>query len=390
MVRINGLLSPVDYCSNCIFRFLSIYGADLSLQENIKVDLQDRSYDIAIGAGLIDRLNSFEILGNLNHVVIVSDDNVAAHYLAGIQNQLTGIGVRHDSTVLPNGEATKSTKYLEQIWNQLLSFHTDRKSTVIALGGGVVGDLAGFAAASFARGVDFIQIPTSLLAQVDSSVGGKTGINLPGSKNMVGAFWQPKFVLIDPVVLSTLDDANFRAGIAEVVKYGVIMDADFFEFLQTNATAILNRDNRLLTSIISRSCELKAIVVKEDEKEISGRRAILNYGHTFGHAIENVYGYGQYLHGEAIAIGMHCAAKLAKVLGKVDAEFVKAQKDLIEQFGLPTSTPAGKEKELVAAMHRDKKVMSGKLKLILPTRIGHVEICDAPDDSLLMDAFESP
>ena len=366
------------YLMNCCSNWhthLTIYGADLSTQEKIKVDLQDRGYDIAIGAGLIDEIDRIEAFAKLNHAVVVTDDNVAKHYLTKTQKQLASIGVGHDSIVVPHGEVSKSTKQLDQIWNQLLDFKTDRKSTIIAIGGGVVGDLAGFAAASFGRGIDLIQIPTSLLAQVDSSVGGKTGINLPGSKNMVGAFWQPKFVLIDPVVLSTLDDANFRAGLAEVIKYGVIMDSQFFKFLAENTAAIKSRDTELLTKTISRSCELKAAVVKEDEKEVSGRRAILNYGHTFGHAIENVFGYGQFLHGEAIAIGMHCAAKLSLKLGRVGPDFVQVQKELIEQFGLPLSAPTGKEKDLVDAMHRDKKVTSGKLNLILITRIGHVEIC---------------
>ena len=356
-------------------------------QVKVPVDLDERGYDISIGTGLIQNLDQIDEFANLHHAVVVSDENVASHYLNAVQNQLDKLDIRNNSIVVPAGEKSKSAVQLEQLWNLLLESRTDRKSTIIALGGGVVGDLAGFAAATFARGIDLIQVPTSLLAQVDSSVGGKTGINLPGSKNMVGSFWQPKSVVIDPEVLSTLDDANFRAGLAEVIKYGVIMDKPFFDFLDENLNAIKVRSNECLTKVIARCCELKAIVVREDEKEVSGKRAILNYGHTFGHAIENVFGYGQYLHGEAIAIGMHCAAKLATELGKVDPEFTATQKNLIEQFGLPLSAPTGKENDLVDAMHRDKKVMSGKLKLILPTRIGHVEICDAPDDGLLANAF---
>ena len=259
---------------------------------------------------------------------------------------------------------------------------------VVALGGGVVGDLAGFVAASYARGVDFVQIPTSLLAQVDSSVGGKVGINLPKSKNMVGAFWQPKLVVIDPLVLETLDDANYIAGMAEVIKYGLIMDASLFEFLESNVEAIKKRDKQTLTKIIAWCCQCKADVVEADETESTGRRAILNYGHTYGHAIESVYGYGQYLHGQAIAIGMVCAARLAQSLGMVDDEFCNRQSALFETLGLPTECPNDQLPVLLEAMQRDKKVVGGVLKFVLPTKIGHVELVDAPADELILKSMK--
>jgi 3-dehydroquinate synthase len=237
-----------------------------------------------------------------------------------------------------------------------------------------VGDLAGFVAATFARGLDFVQVPTTLLAQVDSSVGGKVGVNLPNAKNMVGAFWQPKGVVIDVNVLSTLPQREYRAGLAEVVKYGVIMDADFFAFLEANVAAINARDAATLTHIVERCCRLKADVVEEDEYEIKGRRAILNYGHTFCHAFEAVTGYEQLLHGEGVAIGMMCAARLAERLGRVDGAFIERQSTLLTALHLPTESPQVDQDELIEAMYHDKKVERGELRFVLPTRIGHVEV----------------
>lgn len=355
----------------------------------LTVDLGERSYPIVVGAGSLQQLAQFPQFENRQHVVVITDEQVADHYLTTVTQQLEKVSTRVDAITIPVGEPSKSVATLETLWSRLLELNTDRKSTIIALGGGVVGDLAGFAAASFARGIDFIQIPTSLLAQVDSSVGGKVGINLPAAKNMVGAFWQPKFVLVDPEVLTTLDEANYVSGMAEVVKYGVIMDAPFFQQLGDNVKQILGRDAEAMTDVIAKCCELKANVVREDETESTGRRAILNYGHTFGHAIENVYGYGKYLHGQAIAIGMQSAAHLAMEQGMVDEEFFKQQTELLNSLGLPLTIESGRETELVAAMHRDKKVVSGKLKLVLPTKIGDVQLVDAPDDASLARAFQT-
>ena len=310
----------------------------MSDSKNIIVDLGDRSYTIVVAPGSVKSLNQQAALQNLGSVFLISDSNVAAHYLQSVAGQLKSCGNQVETIVVPAGEKSKSVEMLERVWNELLCSSADRSATVVALGGGVVGDLAGFAAATFGRGINFIQIPTSLLAQVDSSVGGKTGINLPGSKNMVGSFWQPQFVLIDPSVLDTLDQANYRSGLAEVVKYGVIMDENFFELLENKIAPIVDRDCDTLTQIIARCCELKAQVVKADELETSGTRAILNYGHTFGHAIENVFGYGKYLHGEAVSIGIHCAGLLGKKLNLVDQAFVSRQQGSFATTG-PANVP---------------------------------------------------
>ena len=362
---------------------------ELSTATKVPVSLGTRSYDIVIAPNAIDEVAStIASTVSTSHLIVVSDSNVAPIYLDKVQQQLSGSFERVDSVVVPAGEPSKSVTQLDQLWQQMIELKTDRKSAVVALGGGVVGDLAGFLAASFTRGLPFVQIPTSLLAQVDSSVGGKVGINLPQAKNMVGAFWQPRSVVIDPLVLNTLDEANYRAGMAEVIKYGVIMDEEFFSFLESSVEPILARDPDTLTKIVAQSCRCKAQVVEEDEQETSGRRAILNYGHTYGHAIEAVFGYGKFLHGQAIAIGMTCAARLAKQLGMVDQDFCDRQTELFLQIGLPVECPAEKLDELMDAMTRDKKVAGGKLKLILPTHMGHVELVDAPDSKQILASWK--
>jgi len=256
----------------------------------------------------------------------------------------------------------------------MLSEGTDRQSIVLAIGGGVVGDLAGFVAATFTRGLPFFQIPTTLLAQVDSSVGGKVGINLPGAKNMVGAFWQPEGVLIDVDVLATLPDREYRAGLGEVVKYGVILDADFFAYLEQNTATLNAKDPAALRHIVERCCRLKADVVEADERETTGLRAVLNYGHTFAHAFEAAGNYGEMLHGEAVSIGMMCAARLAKRMNRVDEAFVERQFALLEALKLPTATPDYDGEDLLALMRHDKKVDNGQLRFVLPDRMGHVEL----------------
>ena len=252
----------------------------------------------------------------------------------------------------------------------------------------VVGDLAGFVAASYGRGIRFVQIPTSLLATVDSSVGGKVGVNLPGAKNMVGAFWQPQAVLIDVAVLQSLPARDYQAGLAEVVKYGVIQDENFFSRLENNVGLILERDPEFMRDVIARCCELKAYVVENDERETTGLRAILNYGHTFCHAIEACTGYGTYMHGEAVAIGMLCASRLAEMLGRVTEDETQRQQNLLEQLHLPIALPDDLEREpMVEAMKRDKKTEHGKIRFILPTKIGHVELVDNVDEALALAAF---
>ena len=356
----------------------------------VDVALDERSYAIHIGSQLLDRLQSIcSPFVHGRHVVVISDSRVAPLYLSKVESALKPVALKVDSVVVEEGEKTKSITQCDQLWQQMIDFPADRKSVVVALGGGVIGDLAGFVAAGFARGIDFIQIPTTLLAQVDSSVGGKTGVNLPQAKNMVGAFWQPKTVVIDTDVLETLDPRNYRAGLAEVIKYGLIMDADFFASLEQNIEGILKRDPQLVVDLIKRCCQCKAEVVIEDETETSGRRAILNYGHTIGHAIEAVYGYGEYLHGEAISIGMVAEAEMAKELGMVDNEFCQRQKALFEAAELPVTCPTGKESELVQAMTRDKKVAAGKLNFILPRGIGDVTSVPSPGSDAIKAALKA-
>jgi 3-dehydroquinate synthase len=263
----------------------------------------------------------------------------------------------------------------------------DRETVVLALGGGVIGDLAGFVAATYMRGVDWLQIPTTLLAQVDSSVGGKVGINLAEGKNLIGAFWQPRGVLIDPEVLATLSEREYRAGLAEVIKYGAIADAKFLEYLEDHVLGIAARDAAVLTTVIARCCQLKAEVVADDERELSGRRAILNFGHTYGHALERVVGYGKILHGEAVAVGMLCAARLAHRAGRLTAEDVQRLAQLLGTLGLPTSFPAVSPQDVMAAMHSDKKKRDSQVQLILPNRWGEVQMVPWPGDDWVLESM---
>jgi 3-dehydroquinate synthase len=279
-----------------------------------------------------------------------------------------------DILAVPAGEHSKSAEMAEVLWNGLLELGADRRTVVVAVGGGVIGDLAGFAAATFARGLAFVQVPTTLLAQVDSSVGGKVGINLPGAKNMVGAFWQPRGVLIDTAVLATLGDREYRSGLAEVVKYGVILDAEFFAYLEGRVAEMNRRDDETLRYVVRRSCELKAQVVAADEREETGQRAVLNYGHTFCHALETLTGYEQLLHGEAVAIGMLCASRLAERLGRIDQSVTQRQRALLEALHLPVDLPQVDHEEMLAVMSRDKKAQHGRLRFVLPSRLGHVEL----------------
>lgn len=356
--------------------------------EVVPVALQQNGYQIHIGqSGLEDLPDLFASSLGTRHVVVISDENVAAHYLNPVTQGLSRAGNRVDSIVVAPGEKSKSIDQANQLWQRMMELKSDRSSVVVALGGGVVGDLAGFIAATFMRGVPLVQIPTSLLAQVDSSVGGKTGVNLPQGKNLVGSFLQPQFVLISAATLRTLDEANFRAGMAEVVKYGVIMDEAFFGWLEQHVDAINDRDEKVLTQLIAKCCQCKASVVEEDERETTGRRAILNYGHTFGHAIESVYGYGSYLHGEAISIGMTCAARLAVDLSWIDSRDLDRQTQLLSALGLPVESPEGRRDELLAAMKRDKKSSGGQVQLILPERIGQVKHLDWPGDDRVVSAF---
>jgi len=343
--------------------------------QSVRVELGPRSYDIEIGQRNLATAGSFlSTRQKVTHAVIIADARVERPHAHTVRDSLQQQGIRTDLLLVPSGEKSKSLAQAEQLWNALLDCHADRRSVIVAVGGGVIGDLAGFVAASFTRGVPFLQVPTTLLAQVDSSVGGKVGINLPRAKNMVGAFWQPSGVLIDTEVLKTLPEREYRSGLAEVVKYGVILDADFFTYLEDNVSGLLGRHHDILQAIVKRSCELKALVVTGDERDDTGLRAVLNYGHTFGHAIEAVAGYEAYLHGEAVAMGMTCAARLAAQLGRVHSEFVLRQRNLLESLGLPVTILDLNPDELLAAMSRDKKTEHGQLRFVLPAQMGKVEL----------------
>ncbi|MCA9262237.1 MAG: 3-dehydroquinate synthase [Planctomycetales bacterium] len=350
----------------------------------VRVNLQDKSYDIEIDRGVLSSLaGRLAERCELSHCVVITDDNVRSPHAELVVNDLQAAGCETHLLVVPPGERSKSIDQTAQLWNSVLESGAHRQTVIIAVGGGVIGDLAGFVAGSFARGLRFVQVPTTLLAQVDSSVGGKVGINLPGAKNMVGHFWQPKFVLIDTDVLATLPEREYRSGLAEVVKYGVIMDAEFFDYLEHHADAINAREPEALRHVVTRCCRLKADVVEEDELETSGRRAILNYGHTFAHAFETVLGYGTLLHGEAVAIGMLCASRLAESLGLFTAEETRRQQALLQQLELPVDVPDADRVLLLDAMRHDKKVQSGKLRFILPTKIGHVQLVGDIDSKLV-------
>jgi 3-dehydroquinate synthase len=349
--------------------------------EIVEVALAERGYRIEIGTGTLAEAGRFvdERL-NTSHIALITDENVAERHARPVAESLAA-NADVDILAIEPGEMAKSVATAEVLWQKMLQVGADRRSAVVAVGGGVVGDLAGFVAATFARGLAFMQIPTTLLAQVDSSVGGKVGVNLPGAKNMVGAFWQPRGVLIDTAVLATLSEREYRAGLAEVVKYGVILDADFFSYLESHVDQLRARDDNVLRQIIARSCQLKAGVVSADEREETGLRAVLNYGHTFCHAFETLTGYGQLLHGEGVAIGMNCAAKLAERLSRVDAAFVRRQHDLLTALGLPTQPPQLATDEVLAVMARDKKASEGRLRFVLPARMGHVELVGGIDEA---------
>ncbi len=342
----------------------------------VPVALGERRYDIAIGHDWLDQFAAYlpQSLFPIEHAVCICDSQIESSWGRKIAAVLQTGTRRVDILTVPSGENSKSAEQLVQLWNALLESRADRKTVVFAIGGGVVGDLAGMTAATFVRGLRLVQIPTTLLSQVDSSVGGKTGINLPKAKNMVGAFWQPSFVAIDTHTLSTLPERETRSGWAEIVKYGVILDADFFEYLESHINEILAHDPEVYAHAIRRSCELKAQVVVADELETTGLRAVLNYGHTFAHAIEATSGYGEWLHGEAVSIGMQMAMRLAAIMGRVPSSLVNRQRNLLENLKLPVELPHPDIDALIKAMQHDKKVAHGKLRFVLPTRIGHVEL----------------
>jgi 3-dehydroquinate synthase len=348
----------------------------------VSIDLQDRSYDIAIGAALFDNPLTYSELPGSSSALIVTNSTVAPLYAQRLQAALRGKYPNIHVLVLPDGEEFKTWQTLNLIFDALLANACDRKTVLFALGGGVVGDMTGFAAASYMRGVPFVQVPTTLLAQVDSSVGGKTANNHPLGKNMIGAFYQPQQVVCDLDVLKTLPDRELSAGLAEIIKYGPIADMAFFEWIETNLDALLAKEPAALAHAIGRSCEIKAWVVGLDERE-SGLRAILNFGHTFGHAIESGLGYGQWLHGEAVGCGMVMAAHLSQRLGRVDTAFVNRLTMLIQRAGLPVKAPvlssADNSGRYLDLMRIDKKSEAGEIRFVVIDGPGKAAVCAAPD-----------
>lgn len=349
---------------------------------DLQVDLGERAYPITIGQSLLDdaELVARNIPGR--RVAVVTNTVVAPLYLERLTASLLAAGKEVTPIVLPDGEEAKNWENLMRIFDVLLSEKCDRKTTLIALGGGVIGDMTGFAAATYMRGVPFVQVPTTLLAQVDSSVGGKTGINHPLGKNMIGAFYQPQAVIADTLTLNTLQPRELSAGLAEVIKHGAIIDPGFFDWIETNIGKLMAHDAKALAHAIKRSCEIKAEVVRQDERE-GGLRAILNFGHTFGHAIEAGLGYGSWLHGEAVGCGMVMAAELSQRLGYVDAAAKARIAALVQAAGLPTVAPDLGTERWIELMQVDKKNEAGQIKFILLKPLGTAVITTAPQQALI-------
>jgi 3-dehydroquinate synthase len=355
-------------------------------ESRVRVELGPRSYEVQVVSGRPESFAAFARSAldatwggrSCRRGLLVTDQNVAP--LAGpFRAALEGVGIATSLAVIPAGECSKSLDCATDLFDELVKMRADRHTVVVALGGGVIGDLAGFVAASYARGLPLLMIPTTLLAQVDSSVGGKVGVNHPRAKNIIGAFHQPVGVWIDTESLRTLSDREYRCGLAEVIKYGVILDAEFFSFLERSVEAILAREPAPLRQVVAHSCRLKADVVSKDEREETGLRAVLNFGHTVAHAVESVAGYGsRYHHGEAVAVGMVVESRLAVRLGWIDPATADRVEAIVKRYGLPTSAPGLDPDSLIEAMSRDKKNQKGKIRFVLPRKIGHVELTDAP------------
>ncbi|ABK50111.1 MULTISPECIES: 3-dehydroquinate synthase [Shewanella] len=352
------------------------------MTKQIQVDLGERSYPIYIGQSLMSDGETLSRYLLKKRILIVTNETVAPLYLKQIQDTMASFG-EVTSVILPDGEQFKDLTHLDSIFTALLQRNYGRDSVLVALGGGVIGDMTGFAAACYQRGVDFIQIPTTLLSQVDSSVGGKTAVNHPLGKNMIGAFYQPQIVIIDTECLQTLPAREFAAGMAEVIKYGIMWDAEFFQWLENNVQALKSLDTQALVYAISRCCEIKADVVSQDETE-QGVRALLNLGHTFGHAIEAEMGYGNWLHGEAVAAGTVLAAQTAKSMGLIDESIVRRIVQLFHAFDLPVTAPESMDFDsFIKHMRRDKKVLGGQIRLVLPTAIGRADVFSQVPESTL-------
>lgn len=359
----------------------------MTVRKEVNVELGDRGYPILIGTGLLDQSGLLQPWIRGRKALIVTNDVVAPLYLERLKRALPDVEL--DEVILPDGEAGKHLETVNLIYDRLLENRHERSSTLIALGGGVTGDITGFAAATYQRGVPFIQVPTTLLAQVDSSVGGKTGVNHALGKNMIGAFHQPRCVLADMDVLDTLPDRELRAGLAEVIKYGLIGNAGFFAWLETNVSALLARDSERMAEAVRICCEEKARIVALDERE-GGVRALLNLGHTFGHAIETAMGYGAWLHGEAVAAGMVMAADLSRRLGWLSPEDAMRARGLVEAAGLPAAPPEGiKADRFLELMAVDKKVQDGRIRLILLRALGEAVVEAGFDPALLRRTLQA-
>ncbi len=363
----------------------------MNKNKKILVPLENNSYEVTVKAGIINKIGK-ELLKigikNERKILIVSNKEISSLYGDKLLEDLQINNFEVQMFLIKAGEVHKNLETLNAIYNAAFEFGLDRNSLIIALGGGIVGDITGLAAATWLRGIEYIQIPTTLLSMVDSSVGGKTAVNHPKGKNLIGAFHQPKAVFIDPETLKTLPKREFRAGMAEVIKYGVIKDKALFEFLEKkpNQDKLKNLQNETLIEIINSSIKTKSNIVTEDEQE-KGIRAILNYGHSFGHVIENLCGYGEYLHGEAISIGMKIAGKISLEKGFWSNEEFLRQENLLKSYGLPTKAPKINKKDVLEILMGDKKVLNGKMRFILPTKIGDVGIYDDIKDSLFLKYF---
>ncbi|MDD4912935.1 MAG: 3-dehydroquinate synthase [Sideroxydans sp.] len=355
--------------------------------QTLTVGLEERSYPIYIGNELLNVVELLKPYLHRKRAIVVSNTTVAPIYLERLVNSLISIGVKVESIVLEDGERYKNSESLGKIYDALLSCRSERTTPLIALGGGVIGDMTGYAAATYLRGVPFIQIPTTLLSQVDSSVGGKTGINHPLGKNMIGAFYQPQVVIADVSTLNTLPDNELKAGLAEVIKYGLIRDLPFLEWLEANMENLVKRETDFLQYAIARSCENKAEVVGLDERE-SGERALLNLGHTFGHAIENGMGYGVWLHGEAVAAGTVMAVMLSQRMGWLTEQDVARVRSLFQRAGLPTVGPKMGADKYLNLMGLDKKVEDGKVRFVLLKSLGQAVLTSDVPESLLVQSIE--
>jgi 3-dehydroquinate synthase len=356
----------------------------------VRVDLGPRGYDIAVVSGDAGGLIAFthEASPKSTLAFVVADSNTErfAEAAAALLNEG---GFKTELAAVPAGEASKSEEHANFLYDRLVDFNADRQTLVVAVGGGVVGDLGGFVAATYSRGLPLLMVPTTLLAMVDSSVGGKVGINHAKGKNLIGAFHQPAGVWIDTAYLDSLPDREYRSGLAEVVKYGAILDAAFFEWLERSAEAVLARDAAVLRRLIGRCCRLKADVVEQDEREETGHRMLLNYGHTFAHAFETYAGYGTWLHGEAVAAGMICASRLAERLGMISTDVTVRQIRLLERFNLPTAPNQWPADDLIAIMRRDKKAKAGRLRFVLPRRLGEVAVVENVDEADVAAVFNT-